>query len=161
MDIAILTVLLVVGILLLLMEIFFLPGISVAGIAGVIFIGGAVAYAYAVMGTFAGNLTLGLSVVGLVAGIWLFIRSKALEKISLKTDIDYKIEPLKDFIINEGDEGITLSRLAPMGKIKINGAVVEAKSLDDFIDEGEKIEVLKVQSTNVIVKKRQLDNMQI
>ena len=154
MDIFVLTLLLVVGILLLIMEIFLLPGISVAGIAGVIFIGGAVAYAYAAMGVFAGNLTLALSVVGLIAGIWLFIRSKMLEKMSLTTDIDFKIEPLKDIEINEGDEAITISRLAPMGKVKIKGYTIEAKSLNnDFIDEGEKVEVVKVQSTNVIVRK--------
>ena len=153
MDIAILILLLVVGILLLLLEIFLLPGISIAGIAGVIFIGGAIVYAYTVMGAFVGNLIAALSVVGLIAGIWIFIRSKTLEKMSLKADIDSKIEPLKDIIVNEGDEAVAVSRLAPMGKIKINGSVVEAKSLNDFIDEGEKVVVLKVQTTNVIVQR--------
>ena len=153
MDITILIVLLVVGILLFLLEIFLMPGISVAGIAGAMFIGAAIIYAYIVMGAFAGNLTVGLSAVGLIVGIWLFIRSKALEKMALKADIDSKIEPLKDIVINEGDEAVAVSRLAPMGKIKINGSVVEAKSIDDFIDEGEKVFVLKVQTTNVIVKR--------
>ena len=153
MEIVILITLMVAGILLFLLEIFLIPGISIAGIAGTLFLGGAVIYAYTVMGTFAGNLTLGLSVIGLVAGIWLFVRSRMLEKISLKTDIDSKVEPLKDIEINEGDEAVTVSRLAPVGKIRINDAVVEAKSLNDFIDEGEKVVVIKVQTTNVIVQK--------
>ena len=51
-----------------------------------------------------------------------------------------------------GDEGLTLSRLAPIGKARINGITVEAKSMDELIDENTPVEVIRVDGYNVIVK---------
>ena len=85
--------------------------------------------------------------------IWLFLRSRALEKMSLTTVIDGKNEPLKDMNIQVGDTGIALSRLAPMGNVRINGQTVEAKTYDDFIDQGEAVVVKQVFSTNVLVER--------
>ncbi|MCC8142562.1 MAG: NfeD family protein [Tannerellaceae bacterium] len=55
---------------------------------------------------------------------------------------------------NPGDEGITLSRLAPIGKATINGIVVEAKSEEGFIDEEVPLVVVHVDGYNVIVTEK-------
>jgi len=55
--------------------------------------------------------------------------------------------------IKVGDRGIALSRLAPMGKVKVKGQTVEAKSEDEFIDEGTPISVKEVFKTNVLVER--------
>jgi membrane-bound ClpP family serine protease len=151
MGITLVIILLLIAIIFLLLEIFLLPGFSIAGIAGILLMIGAVVYAYVAIGSTAGHITLlgGLMFLGIA--IWWFMKSKVLDKMSLKTDIDGKIEPLKDIEINAGDEGIALSRLAPMGKVKINNHVMEAKVNDDFINEGEKVVVLQVNSTNILV----------
>lgn len=153
MDIAIVIILLVVGIIFFLVELFLLPGFSVAGIVGTVAIGGAVYYAYAFLGSVAGTITLVSSLLLFVLAVWWFMRSRALEKMSLNTDIDSKIEPLKGLDIKVGDTGKTISRLAPMGKVRINGATIEAKTNDDFVDENEDIVVLEVYSTNVLVQR--------
>jgi membrane-bound ClpP family serine protease len=153
MEIAIVSVLLLVGIVFILVELFLIPGISIAGIAGTIFMGGGVYYAYVKIGAAAGHITLFGSVVLLGIAVLIFIRSKALEKMSLKTNITGKNDPLEKMIINAGDIGITVSRLAPMGKIKINDNIVEAKTNDDFIDQGTDVRVLQVFSTNVLVER--------
>ena len=54
--------------------------------------------------------------------------------------------------IRIGDTGITISRLAPMGKILINDMYVEAKSLGGFIKQEEKVVIVKVLTNKVIVK---------
>lgn len=154
MEIAVVCILLLVAIVLLLVEMFLIPGLSIAGIGGLLFLGSAVYYAYAFIGPEAGHLTLVAAFVMMTIGIIIFIRSKALEKMSLKTEIDSKNEPLKDVDLKVGDVGITSSRLAPMGKIKVNGHVIEAKALDDFIDQDEEVVIIKVQSTNVLVERR-------
>lgn len=154
MDITVVVVLLLVGVALMLIEIFLIPGLSIAGIGGIIFLGGAIFYAYSFMGPTAGHLVMLSAVLLMGISIWIFIRSKALEKMSLKTEIDSKNDPLAGVDVNEGDEGIAVSRLAPMGKVKINGHVMEAKSADDFLDEDTKVVVVKVLKTNVIVSKK-------
>ena len=59
-----------------------------------------------------------------------------------------------DVSVEVGDTGITSSRLAPMGKVKVNGHIVEAKTNDDFIDEGVEVKVLEVMNTNILVERK-------
>ncbi|MDD3079191.1 MAG: NfeD family protein [Paludibacter sp.] len=153
MGITIVVILLLLGIIFFLIELFLIPGISLAGIAGMLFVGGAVFYAYSYIGSTAGHLTLVGAFILLGMAIWVFLRSKALDKMSLKTEIDGKNDPLKDVEIHVGDKGKAVSRLAPMGKVKINGHVVEAKTNDEFIDQDSEVEVLEVYKTNVLVAK--------
>lgn len=72
---------------------------------------------------------------------------------SLKTEIDGKNDPLANVKVTKGDTGIALSRLAPMGKVKVNGFVMEAKTNDDFVDEGSEIRIIEVLNTNVLVER--------
>jgi len=153
MNITIICVLLVIGIVFFLIELFLLPGISISGIVGALFVGAAVYYAYVFVGFLVGTITLVGGLVLFAVAIWWFMRSKVLDKMSLKTDIVGKIEPLKGLDIKPGDKGKTMSRLAPMGKVKINNATVEAKTNDDFIDPDEDIIVLEVYNTNVLVER--------
>lgn len=151
MEIIIVVILLLVGIVFFLIELFLIPGISLAGIAGTLFLGAAVYLAYSGIGSSAGHLTLLGGLILLGVAIWIFFRSKTLDKMSLKTEIDGKNDPLENIVINIGDLGITSSRLAPMGKVKVNGHIVEAKTNDDFIDEKVEVIVLEVMKTNILV----------
>ena len=153
MEITIVVVLLIIGIIFFIIELFLIPGISLAGIAGTVFLGGSIYYAYVKIGGLAGHITLISSIVLLALGIWIFLRTKTLEKMALKTGIDGKVDPLKGLSIKVGDTGKTTSRLAPMGKVKINGAVIEAKTNDEFIDPGVEVVVLEVFNTNVLVER--------
>ncbi len=161
MNIIIILILLLVAVALLLVELFLIPGLSIAGIGGLLFMGGAVYYAYAYMGSTAGFLTLLSAFVMMAVAITIFIRSKALEKMSLKTDINTKNDPLEGIALKEGDIGVTCSRLAPMGKIRINNHVVEAKVMDDFIDENIEVEIIQVLSTNVLVRRKENSDTEI
>ncbi len=150
-DIIITIVLSLLSILLILTEIFLLPGVTIAGIAGALFSAGSILYAYTHLGSIGGHITLivSISVFGFL--FIQLIRSKAINKIGLKAEIDSKVENDIDRV-NEGDEGITLSRLSPIGKIKVNGVVVEGKSLGEFIDDGQTIIIYKKYPNQVLVK---------
>jgi membrane-bound ClpP family serine protease len=152
MDIAIVIILCLIGIILILLEIFLIPGITFAAIAGGLFYVGSIWYAYSQLGTMGGTITLISSILVFgIAFIWL-IKSKALETIALKTDIQSTVASGDSLKIKEGDEGIALSRLNPMGKVRVNGITMEAKSLGEFIDEETAIVVVKVYATQLTVK---------
>jgi membrane-bound ClpP family serine protease len=51
-----------------------------------------------------------------------------------------------------GEEGITISRLAPMGKAKIGNQIVEVSTQGDFINENTKIIVIKSEESKIFVK---------
>lgn len=145
--------LMVVAIVLILLEIFMLPGITVAGVGGFIFAAGGLIYAYSV-DTLAGNVTLTVSLLVFAATFVWLLRSKSFSRVALKTDVDSRLVSSRDLGIIPGDEGLTLSRLAPIGKARINGIMVEAKSMDELIDENTPVEVVRVDSNNIIVKRK-------
>lgn len=151
-DLIIVTLVILLGIIFLLAEIFLLPGITISGIAGFIFLVGGIAYAYMYMGTMAGNMTLIISAFLIMGSFLYFIKSKSLRRISLTTNIDAKVDTSDLKKINVGDIGITQSRLNPMGKVFINNLTVEAKSIDgQMIDEDTEVIVNKVDWSNILV----------
>jgi membrane-bound ClpP family serine protease len=152
MDILIVIALCLVGIVLILAEIFLIPGLTIAALAGGAFSIGGIYYAFTHVGVTAGIITL-VSVVIIIGFCFFYlVKSKALDAIALKTDISSTVAPEEYPDISAGDEGISISRLNPMGKVRVNNITMEAKTLGDFVDENTVIEVIKVSPTQLIVK---------
>ena len=155
-DLIIVAVVILLGVIFLLLEIFLLPGITVSGIAGVVFLLGGIAYAYMYMGPVAGNVSLLIAGLLLAGSFIYFIKSKSLRRISLTTNIDSKVDTSDLNKINVGDEGITQSRLNPIGKVFINDLIVEAKSINgEMIDEDTALIVNKVDWSNILVSRKE------
>jgi membrane-bound ClpP family serine protease len=152
MDLLIVIILCLLGILLILVEIFLIPGITVTAVAGSLFAIGGIYYAFSRLGTIAGFVTLILTLLIIGIAFVYLVKSKALDTIALKTNINSTVASEETLSISKGDKGISLSRLNPIGKVKVNNIVVEGKSLGDFIDENTEIEVIKVSPTQLIVK---------
>ena len=155
MDIFIIALLIFIGLVMVILEVFFLPGITIAGISAVLFFVGAVFYAFMQLCEFAGYITIAVSVIVTIVGIVIFIRSRSLDRMALKTTIDSVAPTLVSDQIKVGDEGVTLSRLNPMGSVLINDVTVEARTREDFIDEDTPVVVEKVDRTTVIVQKKE------
>jgi membrane-bound ClpP family serine protease len=153
MDIFIVIVLCLVGILLVLVEIFLIPGVTFVLVGGFLFGAGGVFYAYSKMGVVPGTIALfSMLVLFGATFIWL-LKSKTLDNtIALKTDINSTVATDDALNVKEGDEGISLSRLNPIGKVRVNGVTMEAKSLGDFIDENTPVIVVKVTPVQLLVK---------
>ena len=154
LELIIVIALISIGVIFLLVEIFLLPGITFAGIAGVVFLVGGIVYAYAFMGSTAGNIAVVASVVAVGGSFVWLVKSKSLRKIGLKTAIEESVDNSHLQQVSVGDKGVALSRLAPIGKVKIGDIDMEGKSFDnEFIEEEAEIEVVKVDSMNVLVKR--------
>ena len=94
MNIAIIVLLLLAGIVLLLVELFLLPGFGISGICSLLCLAGAVIWSYwklAPIYPWAGHLTLIAAVISVGLGIYLFLKSHALDKMSLDTKIDSSV----------------------------------------------------------------------
>lgn len=156
-DLIIIIAVILLGVVFMLIEIFLLPGISIAGIAGAIFLIGGILYAYIFQGSTIGNITLAGTAVLLGGSFFWLLKSKSLRKISLDTNIEGKVDTSYLQKITVGDIGVTLSRLNPIGQVLVNDVEAEAKSFDgEFIDEDTEIEVIKVETYNVLVKRKEV-----
>lgn len=93
--------------------------------------------------------TLLISVLILV----LSLRSKTWKKAMLDTKIDGKVnEGPEEGKIMPGDKGIAITRLGPIGKVKINDIIMEGKSQEGYVDPNTKIEVIKINGAQALVK---------
>ncbi len=152
MTIFIIILLLVLGVVLILLEFFVLPGITVAGIAGIVMMLGGIYLSYHHFGNTIGHLTVLGSVVFSLVALWLALKSGTWNRIMLKTEIDSKVEKLEEDLVAIGDEGVCLSRLAPMGSVRINNHIVEAKSIGTYVDEKTEVKVVKIVDKVIVVK---------
>ncbi|MFB6319521.1 NfeD family protein [Saccharicrinis sp. FJH54] len=152
MNLVIIILLILTGILLFAVEFLLIPGITIAGIGGFLFIAAAIYFGYDEYGTPGGHYIFASALVLTVGGLYLMLRGRTWKRSMLSTSVDGKVPEINTLDVKVGDHAITISRLAPIGKIKINDTFIEAKSLTGFIDQRTEVEIVKVMKTNVIVK---------
>lgn len=145
-------VLILVGLVLIFAEILLIPGIGVAGVLGLLSMGGSCFYAFNQLGTNAGVIVTIVNAALIVAlTIWV-LRAKTWKRFTLNTNIDSKAIDLFEDKLSVGDRGRTLSRLSPMGSAKIMDEVYEVKALEGMIDSGVEIEVVLIEDNRIYVK---------
>lgn len=153
MDVLIIIILIVAAVILFLVELFVIPGISLAGISALVCIVYANYYAFVHLGTGAGFITLVVSAVTCIGSLILFMRSKMLDNLSLKKDITSKVDRTAEKSIKVGDTGISTTRLAQIGYAEINSNIVEVKSTDGLLNEKTPIVVSRITDGVILVEK--------
>lgn len=153
MEILIIIALIAAGLVLFLIEVFLVPGITIAGIASACSLLYAIYYAFSGMGMQAGFITLGCVAAGIIGiTVWV-MRSKTVDRLSLKKAINYQHNPLENMRIKQGDRGTSLTRLTLIGRANIKGYLLEVQSVDGFIDENTPIEIAYIRNNTVYVKR--------
>jgi len=153
MTLTLVILFILIGLILIWLEFFIVPGITIAGVGGVILMLGGIYFAYANAGRNIGHIVLLSSILALTVMLVISFRSNTWNKTALNTNVDGIVDGIDKNKIKVGDKGTTVSRLAPMGKVIVNGEIIEAKSKLGFVDPKEEIIILEVYSTNVLVKK--------
>ena len=143
--------LILLGLVLIFAEILLIPGIGVAGILGLLSIGGSCFYAFHQMGTTVGVIVTVANAALLVAlTIWV-LRAKTWKKLTLETTVDGKAVAADEAIL-VGERGVTVTRLAPMGMVRFGGESVEVKALEGMIDPGVDVEVVMIEDKKIYVQ---------
>lgn len=149
-------ILIVLGILLFVIEFLLVPGVTVAGIGGLILTVFGVYKAFNDFGSQIGIWVLIGTIILSVFVIIMSLRARTWSRLMLKTNVNGTVDrDLTEDQIKVGDTGTALTRLAPMGKIKINALVREAKSIEGYIDEHTGVEVVSIEGTRISVKSQQ------
>lgn len=144
--------LLLLGILLLLVEILFVPGTTIVGIGGVILLGIGVYLAYAMISTSAGHLSLAGSVALVFLSLIVLLKGQTWKRMALDTKVEGKGVENISALVAVGDRGRAISRLNPIGKALINDQLLEVATAGEFVDSEQEVEVVKVEQNRVKVK---------
>ena len=152
MELLTIILLIVLGLVLLIVEIMLIPGISIAGIGSLISFAASIILAFKYFGNVSGFIVLFSILIFVPVLLYFLFKGKAMKPMMLSADIDGKMKNVDEQLIHPGDEGITIGRLAPSGKAKVNGITLEVRSTGHFIDQQTKIKVLKIEGNSVFVE---------
>lgn len=156
MSILMLIGLVVIGLALLAVEVYVVPGVNVVGILGLLVLIFAIGYAFSSAGLWGGVVTLGGTFVlggGMLYAMW---RSGAWEEFVLATSM------LPGRQLPEGSQdnrarylgkvGAALTPLRPSGVAEIDGERVEVQTEGGFIAANSKIRVVAIDRRHIFVR---------
>lgn len=144
--------LILVGLLLVLAEVFLIPGFGVAGVLGLLSFGGSCFYAFHELGSLAGIIVLIIDLVSVLIIVFMMLRAKTWKRMTLSTNIDSKAVSSVENSLNLGEKGRTLTRLAPIGSVKFENDVYEVKALEGMIDPGVDVEIVLIEDNKIYVR---------
>ena len=148
----IISVLILFGFGLIIVEILFVPGTTIVGIFGLLMSGFAVYYTYEKFGNTTGNYVLAGSMTAFVILLFLSFKRGTWKRLTLKKEIKSKFnEGLVDKF-GVGDVGKAISTIKPIGNADFNGKFIEVISRDEYIEPGEMVEIIEISGNQVIVK---------
>ncbi len=163
----------IVGVVLLGVEIFIIPGFGVAGVSGIALV--VVALSMALMGlpmdvawdTGAVNSALTTVILSLVGsmvammvllkflpqakvGRWLVLETTLGSDDTATSDNSWQSAPeeWRDYL---GKTGVAATDLRPSGKVRIDGEIVDVVSQGEAIDKGDPVKVVEVEGVRVVV----------
>ncbi len=141
------------GLLFLVAELVLLPGVSIGALLSLVCYGSSIYLAFRDYGPLTGFIVVLVILVLSVVSVVFSLRAKTWQRFSLKQEIRSSSMPEPDKELQIGARGKSVSRLSPMGKIRIDGRLYEAKSQDVYIDPRSDVEVVGFENFSVIVKK--------
>lgn len=144
-------VLAILGLVMLFAEIL-MPGFGLFGILGTISLFGSLVLTYRLYGMVTFLIMLAAMVVIFFAMLYIAKKSGLYNKVILKDKQeakDFDESVLQGLL---GQVGITQSTLRPFGVVEFDGKMVDVCSQGDFIDRGEKVQVVQITGKTVTVK---------
>ena len=156
----------VVGLVLLALEIFVIPGFGIAGIAGIILIFVSLFLSLTPSGPFLDFDAISIAIIQLTGAIVaafvlililakLLPKSRTFSKLILadeeRADQGFVSYPSEKELV--GQEGIALTTLRPAGTAEFNGKRYDVVADWEYIEQGSRIVVLRVEGVKVVVKK--------
>ncbi|OIP00321.1 MAG: serine protease [Bacteroidetes bacterium CG2_30_33_31] len=160
----------VIGVILLILEIFVIPGFGVAGISGIVFI------IVGLMLSMLGNVNFDFSnvpfdeiskaffivIISIIATIIIsfYLTEKVFTSKKFPLSL-YATQPHSEGYIatNEnldlliGKKGIAASILRPAGKVEIDDEIYDAIAIESYIEKGTAVKVIKSSNTQIVVAK--------
>lgn len=150
MTIFFIAVLIFFGILMIVAEILFVPGLIV-GILGGVFIIMGIGWTWQVYGATAGMITAGISLITSVASIWAAFKTGFWQKFSLQDKLEGRMNVIDQNDVQTGDRGAAVSSLRPMGTVKVNGKRFQASTEGEMVPPNYPVIVVRVDADKLIV----------
>lgn len=152
MTILILASLLIIGLILLLIEVLFIPGTTLVGILGLVVSLAGVVYAFMVYDSATAFWIVGIGAILNLIAIWIGFSSGVWNRFSLKSSMNGGAFDGRTIGLNVGMIGKATSDIKPIGKAEFGDASYEVKSESGFIEVGKEVSIIKIENNKILVK---------
>jgi len=152
MTISVVLVLILLGLLLILIELFLVPGTTVVGFVGFGMTCVGVYGSFEAFGTVEGIFisigTLAISLVGLVIAI----KTNAWKIFALNKVNNGTVEKQNQSQLEVGQVGVTISDLRPGGTVSFDDKYFEVFSTSAFVEVGQKVKITTLKTNKIFVE---------
>ena len=140
------------GLALLVAEIIFVPGTTLVGLFGFVFLVVGVSLSFNYFGRETGWITVGGSAVTAGVLVYFAFKSNVWGRFSLKSSNKGKVNEGELDGLALGEEGIAMSALRPSGKAELKDKTFEVRTQGSYVDSGTRIRIIKILSNQIIVE---------
>jgi len=148
----ILSTLLIIGLILVIAEILFVPGTTIVGIIGVLVTAVGIYYAFVTFEKQVAGMVLVAALVLNFGALLYGFRTGAWKKFALKSAIKSRAFDDRLKGLDVGMKGIAVSDIKPIGKAEIGEGIYEVKSESGFISVGTTVFITKLENNTIIIK---------
>jgi len=150
-------ILFAIGLLLLLAEIFFIPGFGLAGIGGIAAILASIFLTFGniIQATYSILIALSISVIGFFLLIKYIPSTRTWRKFVLSTEQKKELGYIvgtKDLKRLTGNKGIAITTLRPSGIAEVNGKKLNVLTRGEYVDANTKIKIISVEGNKIVVE---------
>ena len=145
-------ILMLLGIILLFYEVYFIPGTSIIGMIGGILCIFAIVLVFRKFGNIRGYISLFLTILVVFIMVLVGSKNKVWQRISNQNIFAGKSNLVEQDEIKPGLKGYAVTAIRPIGTGKFNDINYIVQTDVDYIQKGTPIEVVKVNVTKIFVK---------
>lgn len=144
--------LVVVGLILIYLELIFVPGTTILGLIGLVISGIGIYMAFERHGATSGSILLVSSLALTIGAMVYSFRSKSWDKFSLKTKNEAKVNANYTEGLQIEMRGVATSDLKPIGNAEFDNKAYEVSSHGHLIESGEQVKIIKISGNKIIVE---------
>ncbi len=148
----IIILILLLGLALIFVEVFVIPGTSLAGLLGGVALVVGVVLVYNSYGEYWGRIALAGSAVAALLAVYLGFRTIQSNKLAMKGEITGRVNELQVDAHKVGDKGTAVTELRPNGKAIFNDNKIEVYSTGEYIQRNSAVEIIKITNDKIFVK---------
>jgi membrane-bound ClpP family serine protease len=144
--------LILIGLVLIVIEVIFIPGTTLVGLVGFLFVVVGVGLSFKYFGADTGWATLGGSAVTAGTILYFAFKTNVWTRFALKSSNPGRVnEGLLD-PLTVGMTGTSTSVLRPVGNAEINGRLYEVRTLGDYVESGKQVRIMRINDNKIFVE---------
>lgn len=144
--------LIVCGVILVILELIFIPGTTILGILGILALVGGVVISFTNFGSATGFWVLTGTILFSITGLVYSLRAGTWQRFALKTTIGSRVNEGEKLDLQIGMKGKLVSDLRPVGTAEFQDKLYEVQTNGTYLEAGNMVEIINLSDNKITVK---------